>query len=88
MPFVQMPFNYDQESGVISIPLPGATLLLSLETASNFFLQGLAFCMGVQKALLMAHDLEAMEVLDNPVSVVEDVVHFLKQAGGASGENP
>lgn len=84
---VQMPFGYDQESGVVSIPLPGATLLFSLETASDFFLQGLAFCMGVQKALLMAQDRKAMEASDNPVSVVEDVVNFLKQHGGASGAN-
>ena len=83
----QMPFYYDRESGMISVPLPGANLLLPLEAASNFFLQGLAFCMGVQKALLMAHDRKATEVFDNPLSVVEDVVQFLKQTGGA-GENP
>lgn len=84
---VQLPFKYDQESGMLIIPLPGTVMVLPLEDAVDFFLQGTAFCIGVQKALLMAHDQKATEVLDNPVSVVEDVVKFLKQRGGASGAN-
>ncbi len=83
----QIPYNYDPEKGIVSIPLSEVTLFFSLEAASDFFLRGLAFCMGVQKALLESYNQKDLETFDNPLSVVEDVVQFLKRTGGASGEN-